>query len=131
MNIQEYASKIKMAYENQDIEARAKGRRVYSVLIVILLASASFGLGRLSAGDASRVPVKVVDGHDADVSTPLDGKKVVPEPSFVADTDGNNYYFLWCDGAARIKENRRRYFTTMAAAAVAGFEPAGECEGLR
>ena len=131
MNIQEYASKIKMAYEKQDIEAHMKGRRVYTVLIVILLASASFGLGRLSAGDASRVPVRVVDGHNGDISAPLNEKKVVPEPSLVADTDGNNYYFLWCDGAARIKENRRRYFTTMAAAAAAGFEPAGECEGLR
>lgn len=135
MNIQEIAQKCKSfitLFDRSDIA---------TVLTIILVATSSFGLGRLSKiGVANQGIIIENTTNTASVmhsatSVASDAKNNItantdPQKTFVASKNGTKYYYSWCSGANRIKEENKVWFGTKEAALRAGFQPAANCSGL-
>ncbi len=125
---------------------------IFTVLVIILVAFASFGLGRISKIEENRTPVKIQEVQQTGQSATAihaqnSEKKGLPaevsaqtglnEPflqqnykMYVASKNGSKYHFPWCSGAKRIKEANKIWFATIDEARKAGYTPAGNCKGL-
>ncbi len=116
---------------------------IFIVLIIVFVAFGSFGLGRLSKIDESKIPLhiegltaSVVNANKNDKNI-IFGRNIEPKiPSKLAGTyvgskTGKKYHFPWCSGARRIKENNKIIFKTIEEARKAGYTPAVNCKGLR
>ncbi|MCW9054774.1 MAG: hypothetical protein OQJ98_02220 [Candidatus Pacebacteria bacterium] len=105
------------------------------VAIVILVGSAGFGLGRLSALEVEKVPVFIVDPEiqSASVTDGVGEAKsvlITGSEAVVGSKNSDKYHFPWCSGAQRIAEVNKVTFPSAAAARAAGYIPASNCEGL-
>jgi len=90
------------------------------ILIVILTASASFGLGKLSVlTEHEEVMIK-----DTSHNLPEEGRKVV------ASIKGERYHLLSCPGARTIAPENRITFPSREVAEMSGYSPALNCDGL-
>lgn len=49
----------------------------------------------------------------------------------IASKNGTKYHYPWCSGATRMKEENKLYFNSIEEARAAGYEPAGNCKGLK
>lgn len=96
-------------------------RDVLIVLILILVALCSFGLGYLAGLDAGQG-----DGLSVKVP-PLVATS--PDERVLASRSGTKYYFPWCVGANRITDANKVWFISPAAASNAGYAPAANCSG--
>jgi len=85
-------------------------------IIVVLVGLSAFGLGRLSAAGESS---PLVQSNEAPYSA-----------NFVASKSGASYYLPSCSGVAKIKEENRVWFATVAEAQAAGYTAAINCPGL-
>jgi len=85
-------------------------------IIVVLVGLSAFGLGRLSAAGESS---PLVQSNEAPYSA-----------NFVASKSGTSYYLPSCGGVAKIKEENRVWFATVAEAQAAGYTAAINCPGL-
>ena len=108
-------------------------------LIIVLVATASFGLGRLSvnAGKGYTVHIENPDlsaaalvGQKSTVDPGAPPAQVASEGEVVASKSGSTYHLPWCPGAAQIKEENKVWFATPQAAQAAGYRPAKNCKGL-
>ena len=95
------------------------------VLVVLLVALSSFGLGRLSAQEGSQSAISIGQA-------PLEAE---PEGMAIgglveASRTGTVYYFPWCGGATSIKPENQVWFKTEDAAKAAGYMAAKNCKGL-
>ncbi len=97
-----------------------------TIIIVFLLALASFGLGRLSAQEEARPLVSVGEAAQGSKAPALAAGGLV-----VASKSGTAYHFPWCAGASSIKESNKIWFKDEAAARRAGYAPAKNCKGLQ
>ncbi len=101
---------------------------LFIAFLVILSSTLSYGLGRLSYLERIRTPVTISQGSS---STPASIQIIEDETSadtrIVASQKGTKYYYPWCGGSKTIKSENRRYFTTAAAAELAGYTRAGNC----
>jgi len=88
--------------------------------VVVMVGLAAFGLGRLSA--VGEGPVSAVDTTLPQQST--------EQQKYVASKSGANYYLPTCGGVAKIKEENRVWFATVAEAQAAGYTAAINCPGL-
>jgi len=119
---------------------RTEKREVFTVLTIIFVALASFGLGRLSKLEESAFPIRVENTASAALGAKTaspgerreGGMPVVPleTGAYVASKQGGKYHFPWCSGAQRIKEENKVWFQTKEEAQRAGYEPAANCKGL-
>ncbi len=123
---------------------RLENKELFTVLTIILVAFASFGLGRLSKIEESTFPVRVENTAATLESSPTDeagaGKLfetlVSPEKAsskegaYVASKTGEKYHLPWCSGAQRIKEENKIWFASKEFAEQAGYTPAANCKGL-
>lgn len=118
------------------------------VAVIFLVGTASFGLGRISALDENREPVKIneiplsanvaaLSSDTASNNEPLVlGQSVSEQISLqaggllVGSKTSDKYHFPWCSGAKRIKEENKIYFNSIEEAKAAGYSPAGNCKGL-
>ena len=118
---------------------------IYIVLLIILVGFGSFGLGRLSAREENKFPVRIVEpGGETASSTDaftasaieaqgtLQGKsptiKVLSQNGLiVASKSGSKYYFPWCAGAKRIAEANKIWFASEQEAQTAGLTRAASC----
>ena len=127
MSIQELYAKINHILQDEN-------ERLFSALLIILVAVASFGLGRLSvhtpqraASAETRVENKNIEQTTKnEITTPAD----TYAGNYVASKNSDKYHLPWCGGAARIKPENQIWFTTKEEAEAAGYSPAGNCEGL-
>lgn len=146
MNLSEKIQKCKEWIKNNE-------KDVFLAFLIILTAFLSFGLGRLSKIFDNKTPVLVEnavsseqknDGEKIDVSLAEKisnnsaafletekNKNDFGEKIFVASKNGTKYYFLWCKGAEKIKEENKIWFKTAEAAKSKGFEPAKGCKGMQ
>ncbi len=118
-------------------------------LIIILVAFGSFGLGRLSKIEASRMPIQIENEPlvtaetFAGVQDLATGGVLAPKPSsqsaniigseetrLVGSKNGTKYYYPWCSGVSRIAEANRIYFPTKSDAEAQGYTPSSTCKGL-
>lgn len=116
--IPEYWGEIKAAFD--------QGLSEWGVFaIVVLVGLISFGLGRLSTLQESKVPLGV------EMSTQLrEPQARYLGGEYVASKNGGSYYFPWCAGAERIAAGNRVWFASEKAARAAGYAPAKNCRGL-
>lgn len=96
------------------------------IVIVVLVALASFGLGRLSALEEAKPAVAVRQAAAAAASA----REMSPGGQIVASRSGSAYHYPWCSGALRIAEQNKIWFASEEAAQSAGYRPARNCKGL-
>lgn len=121
--------------------ARRGGGDLFLTAVIILVATISFGLGRLSKIREEKTPITIED-RGLSANSPLStsnvdsgkmpDKNITESPKiFVASRNGKKYYYAWCESAKVIKEQNRIWFATKDAAEKAGYEPATNCKGLK
>lgn len=97
-------------------------RDVLLVILLVLVALASFGLGYLA-------------GKGAAAQTFV-GLRVVPDmtstssEAVIASRTGTAYYWPWCGGAGRISAAQAIWFPSGTEARTHGYTPARNCDGL-
>jgi hypothetical protein len=93
--------------------------------LVLFVAAASFGLGRLSAFESDMPPVSIK-------STPVSAspRSLSLGGLIVASRSGSVYYYPWCSGAQKIAEKNRRWFESEREAIAAGYAASKSCKGL-
>lgn len=115
---------------------------IFFGLILVIVAIASFGLGRISVNDDGKVGsgVKLVNSSAVILSPntlPLTSTSspavtnIVTENSLVASKSGTKYHLITCPGAKQIKESNKIYFSSKQEAMAAGYKPAVNCPGLQ
>lgn len=111
-------------------------RELFLGMIVVLVGTASFGLGRLSSQEIAKSPVRIVYPEESAVaavaSAQIPGgageKGSVSSGSVVASSKGTKYHFPWCPGAKSISEKNKITFESAAAAESAGYTLAANCQ---
>lgn len=99
------------------------------VVTIILVALISFGLGRLSKIGESRTPITIENLNKVE---PLSNQgSTLTDKTIVASKNGTKYHYVWCPGAATIKQKNKIYFSTIEEAKKAGYTPAANCKGLK
>ncbi len=103
-------------------------------LIIVLVASSSYFLGRSSVAMKSTHPAITVEearaGEVLGTSTKALPTKVPDSEGVDATMHGKKYYLPWCTTVAKLAANAKRHFATRAAAEAAGLTPAKNCAGL-
>lgn len=124
--VQEIRGKIKSFLQDQ---------AMFTSVLLVLVAVASFGLGRQSVVEkavaipnssetaAENSPAKVL-------KTPEVTKESNLESRYVASKNGQVFHLLTCPGAKRISDANKIYFNTKEEALAAGLRPAANCEGI-
>lgn len=117
---------------------------IFTMLLIVLVGIASFGLGRLSATDR-RGSIEVLPSltgtleaqnapqtgtSAASALSASVGSVTASQGNFVASKSGAKYHYPWCSGAKRIKDENKVWFDTAEAARAAGYTPAANCPGL-
>jgi hypothetical protein len=115
-----------------------KGQDTTLVVVMLILAACSFGLGRLSANTVPQAPVTLYVPENSstsvqNVAIPLtepNASGAATHGTYVASRNGSVYHLPWCSGAQRINEENKVWFSTKEAAQAAGYRPAANCKGL-
>ncbi len=101
-------------------------RKLFLALVIILVATLSFGIGRLTGGE-EREGIKIE--NDTQSATVINA--VVPAPrslgEVVASKNGTKYHFSYCPGAKQIKEGNRISFNSATEAEASGYTLASNC----
>ena len=100
--------------------------------IIFLTSLSSFGLGRLSVDLKPASPILITDTAATSDSVPNQPADIGnhTDQRVLASRTGSTYYYTWCSGAKRIKEENKIWFATKEAAEKAGLKQAGNCSGL-
>jgi hypothetical protein len=149
MSITEGWEKINSETEEKDKNAKKRGWLNISLIIaiILLISSASFGLGRLSALEEKKMPVRIeydenlmgasVSGgvlsngkEEISIENKAEQGSISGEGIVVGSKNSSVYHFPWCSGAQRISEQNRIYFNSIEEARAAGYRPAANCRGL-
>jgi len=127
------------------------GHDIFIVLLVFLVGTASFGLGKLSAFEKKKTPIQVLQvqenllaavvgkneqniagegtSNTQNTATVFDSK--LNKGLVLASKSGTKYYYPWCTGVDRIKEENKVWFATIEDARKVGLTPASGCSGLK
>jgi len=132
MSINDAVQKIKSFTEGNG------GKAFYMILIIVLVAGSSFGLGRLSNKGGSQEPIKIIfpDGNSLSANA-LQAIPNTSKPSvktgnsatglFVASRKGKKYYPINCSAGSSLKEDNKVFFSTEAEAESAGYTKSSSC----
>lgn len=125
MSIQDISQKLNLFFRTD---------AYYYGVLILLIGVASFGLGRLSVLDiefqAEKGSVEYFEPEVGDGAYAVETTETTGDIQYVGSKNSNKYHLPWCSGAKRIKEENKIFFATVALAEQAGYEPAGNCEGL-
>lgn len=116
------------------------GKDILTVLIVILVGLASFGLGRLSKNN-SNAGIKIeypsqlnqasnaISGIQSPELTPTINQIIQNSggKSYFASRIGSKYYSIGCSAGKNIKQENRIYFPSTDEAERAGYERSSSC----
>jgi len=94
---------------------------------VILACLLSYGLGRLSKIESSRLPVTITAVDASSSIQMVTAVAVTADRQIVASKKGTKYYYPWCGGVKNIKAENRITFDSEAAAKTAGYSIAANC----
>ena len=115
-------------------------RKLFLSLVIILVATLSFGIGRLSViGDREPIKIEYDPALTQEPSTSINqtanvinSNPAVFAPSgtseVVVSKNGSKYHFLHCPSVKQIKEENKIFFATPAAAEAAGYTLAANCK---
>ena len=113
---------------------KENNKELYLTAVIILVATISFGLGRLSKIREEKTPItienvgtstEIIVNTSSQPSTLLQRGRLTADASkiFVASRNGKKYYYAWCESAKVIKEANRVWFSTADEAEKSGYEP--------
>lgn len=139
MSIKDFIEKIKsfLANTKDGVYSQEKGLKIredlYIVLMIILVGTASFGLGKLSAYEKNKTPISIIKTRETLYASVLESQtnNINVSGEVVASKSGTKYYYPWCTGVARIKEENKVWFNTIEEARATGLTPASNCTGLK
>lgn len=110
--------------------------QLVTTAIILLVAIASFGFGRLSVVPAantaaisariSRESVPKIPETLAITEISKDVEATVGE--YVASRNGSKYHRISCPGVKQMSEQNKIYFTSVTEAEAAGYQPAANCK---
>ncbi len=112
---------------------------VFYTLLIILIAIASFGLGRLSVErdleplntQTSNQALTALSSLEVEVEAPeVKGGEMKSGTKVIVSRSGTKYHLPDCAGAKQIKPENRIEFDSVEAAKAAGYSPAANCPGL-
>ena len=130
-------------------EILEKIKPFYILLLILVISSIFFGVGRLSSLEENHTPIKIEYLSATSTSSVINAFNSITSPvkinnpSFVSATtvqtdgpvigskSGKKYYFPWCGTVKRIKPENQVYFTSSLEARAMGFLPGGNCKGLK
>lgn len=122
MSIQELSDKFKAFLGNDTI---------FNALLIVLVAMASFGLGRQSGLANPAEKTAQTSYVQTEAATPLDEQELPKNDTlYVASVNSDKYHLPWCSGAKNISEANKVYFASKSEAEAAGYQPAANCDGL-
>jgi hypothetical protein len=143
MSIKDFTEKIKSFWVNNKdkIYSQENGLKIkddlFVVFLIFLVGMASFGLGKISSLEKRKVPISILNTQEsmyASVSESIQTDKKVgatEKGTVVASKSGTKYYYPWCSGVARIKEENKVWFNSIDEAKARGLTPASGCIGLK
>ncbi|HBH71378.1 MAG: Nuclease (SNase domain protein) [Parcubacteria group bacterium GW2011_GWC1_42_11] len=138
-SIQKIVEKIKGINVRKQVNLRIIPDDVFLGLILILIAFASFGLGRLSKIEGSKTPVRFENITEATKETSyqkaLAGGQAASiinsaGDQLVGSKNGTKYYYPWCTGVQKIAQANIIHFTSKTEAEARGYTPSATCKGL-
>jgi len=147
-SIKDFTQKIKsfFAQTKDNYYSQQKGLKIkddlYIVIIIILVGTASFGLGKLASYEKNKTPISILKTKEYMLATVLESetpkKEITTENNIkktdslvVASKSGTKYYYPWCSGVSRIKEENKVWFNSTEEAREKGLTPASNCTGLK
>ena len=103
---------------------------LFIAAIIFFTGLSGFGLGRLSVDIKQNQPLSVIQPMSQESSkvSPPNSDKI--DKRVMASRNGTTYYYPWCSGAKRIKEENIIWFATKEAALSAGLKASANCSGL-
>ena len=121
-----------------------QGKGILSILVIILVALGSFGLGRLSR-DQVGPGIAVQEYNLANVINAVENtntnstkqniikptetsKSISTGKSFFASSRGSKYYSIGCSGGKTLKEENKVWFSSKQEAENAGYELSSTCK---
>ncbi len=116
-----------------------KGKDLLTILIVILVGLASFGLGRMSTKENSSPGVKItypagpanaisaLDSTSPYIKNEKTSQNTISSGNYFASIRGKKYYSLDCSGGGTIKDTNKVWFKTEEEAQKAGYEISSTC----
>lgn len=148
MSIKDFCQKIKLFFAKikDKSYSQQSGLKIrddlYIIIMIILVGTASFGLGKISSYEKNRLPISVLKTQDYMLSTVLESTSdkitTTDKPKsentnglVVASKSGTKYYYPWCSGVSRIKEENKVWFDSIENARAKGLTPASNCTGLK
>lgn len=141
-SIKEKTEKIKGAIKNGFDFENSTQRGAFLTVLIILVACASFGLGRLSGLETVKKEVEIEfpkgsQGQEvAAVSAAFattSAQTHTPQKTsgkYVASKNGTKYFLTTCSSGKRISEKNKVWFDTKEEAETAGYTPASNCKGM-
>lgn len=142
MSIIEKAKEIKGGLKNGMNFENSTQRGAFLALFVVLVACASFGLGRLSGLETVKKEISIEfpkngEGQEAAalnaVFATTSSQLHLPQKTtgkYVASKNGAKYHLKTCVSAKNISEKNKIWFDTKEEAETAGYTPAGNCKGM-
>jgi hypothetical protein len=141
-SIKDFNQKIKLIFTDikDKYYSKESGLKIkndlYIVIMILFVGTASFGLGKLSSFERQKTPISILKTKEYMLSTALES---LPEKNIehntqgmlVASKSGTKYYYPWCSGASRIKEENKIWFNSIEEARAKGLTPASNCTGLK
>jgi hypothetical protein len=112
---------------------------LFIIFLIFLVSLVSFGLGKISSFEKSKTPISVLNKQKMVYATVLestiDNNQDNPQKEekgiVVASKTGKKYYYPWCSGVNRIKEENKVWFNSVEEAKARGLTPASGCIGLK
>jgi hypothetical protein len=147
MTIHDWAEKIKSFAGT----VAGKASAFYTLILLIVIASLFFALGRFSALEEEHSPIRVYNAGTASQTssaveatltgtttrtTDVSATTEIPastasDGEVIGSKSGKKYYFPWCGTIKRVKPENQVVFASIADARAAGYLPAGNCKGLQ
>ncbi len=126
-----------------------KVKPFYNLILILIIASIFFTLGRLSALEERHMPIKIGYPNASETANVLTGNSAItPESNVdsgearllptereggqvIGSKNGKKYYFPWCGTVKMIKPENQIKFSSIEEARKAGYLPAANCKGLK
>ena len=121
-------------FKKVKIWCRENSQDLFIAGIIFFTGLSSFGLGRFSAHISQNLPLTVIESVNDPASVLIPVNTIHPQTdieksptSVFASRNGMVYYYTWCSGAKRVKEENRVWFPSSKEAEQAGLTRASTC----
>ena len=129
-------------------KVKSKIKPFYTLILIVIISSIFFALGRLSALEERKTPIKITypnsDETGAVINASADGgllqdtntnglstQTTQAGGQVVGSKSGKKYYYPWCGTVKMIKPENQVKFASIEEAKAAGFVAGGNCKGLK